>query len=554
MKSCLLRAYRIAILAVIAWLIHDQASWGQWNRFPRPGLAQVRLIFPDASELGPPDPHSGVQSVIDAAGSRLGGVLTTSPSADRIVGYSGPSNLLVGMDPSGAVKDVRILSSQDTPEHVAMIESRPEFLRQFQGWDPSADNSARHIDAVSGATLTSLAMAEGLHRRLTGNDLSLRFPEPLTLAEAAEIFPAAASLTNDADMLAVRDGAGALLGFLLRTSPQSDAVRGFRGPTDCLVALEIDRQTVKCVRIRRSYDTSSYVDVVREDPAYLKSFAGRTLQTLASLDYEKEGIEGVSGSTRTSFAVAEGLKLRAAAQSNPFAAPPTVLTWKWRDWALVGFVAGAALISFSPLRGRPRLRFAWQIALISGLGLFLGEFVSLALLGGWMRHGPAWQAAPGLCVYAAAALAIPWAARRQIYCHHLCPHGAAQEMIGRLRKRKFSVPHRIARLLEGIPFLLLAVAAFCLLGGAALNLTWLEPFDAWIPRAGAVVCLILALAGLAASAFIPHAYCRFGCPTGALLRFLRFAGSADRFGRRDAAALILTIAALAFWWWRRLHH
>jgi hypothetical protein len=42
---------------------------------------------------------------------------------------------------------------------------------------------------------------------------------------------------------------------------------------------------------------------------------------------------------------------------------------------------------------------------------------------------------------------------------------------------------------------------------------------------------------------VPLAYCRFGCPTGALLNYLRLQGPGDRFGRRDVAAL--TLLALA---------
>jgi hypothetical protein len=39
------------------------------------------------------------------------------------------------------------------------------------------------------------------------------------------------------------------------------------------------------------------------------------------------------------------------------------------------------------------------------------------------------------------------------------------------------------------------------------------------------------------------AYCHYGCPTGALLNFIRRRGSADRFGRREVAALVLVMAA-----------
>jgi hypothetical protein len=44
------------------------------------------------------------------------------------------------------------------------------------------------------------------------------------------------------------------------------------------------------------------------------------------------------------------------------------------------------------------------------------------------------------------------------------------------------------------------------------------------------------------------AYCHYGCPTGALLEFIRGHGRADRFGRRDIAALLLLALAIILSW------
>ncbi len=49
----------------------------------------------------------------------------------------------------------------------------------------------------------------------------------------------------------------------------------------------------------------------------------------------------------------------------------------------------------------------------------------------------------------------------------------------------------------------------------------------------------IAIVGLAVSLVVPMAYCRFGCPTGAVLNYLRLQGAGDRFTRRDLAALAL---------------
>jgi hypothetical protein len=44
------------------------------------------------------------------------------------------------------------------------------------------------------------------------------------------------------------------------------------------------------------------------------------------------------------------------------------------------------------------------------------------------------------------------------------------------------------------------------------------------------------------------AYCHYGCPTGALLNFVRAHGKADRFSRRDLAALLLLGLAVVLAW------
>ncbi len=49
---------------------------------------------------------------------------------------------------------------------------------------------------------------------------------------------------------------------------------------------------------------------------------------------------------------------------------------------------------------------------------------------------------------------------------------------------------------------------------------------------------------------MPQAYCRFGCPTGALLNFVRARGATDRFSRRDAVALVFVLLAIAL----NVHH
>jgi Na+-translocating ferredoxin:NAD+ oxidoreductase RnfG subunit len=228
--------------------------------------------------------------------------LQTSPLADDVIGYSGATNTLLMLDAAGRIIGTRILHSADTPEHVAEVVSKRSFFTQFKTL-----KAGEAPDTVSGATLTSQAIASGILRRMGSASTSLRFPREITLDEVQSVMPAAARL----DGKRIFDADGVLLGHAVRTSPVTDSLIGYKGPTDTLLVLDKDEKTVLHVRLRTSYDTEEYVGYVTGDKHFLSLFANMPVRDLAGLDFNKAGIEGVSGATETSYAVAEGLKRRA---------------------------------------------------------------------------------------------------------------------------------------------------------------------------------------------------------------------------------------------------
>ena len=71
----------------------------------------------------------------------------------------------------------------------------------------------------------------------------------------------------------------------------------------------------------------------------------------------------------------------------------------------------------------------------------------------------------------------------------------------------------------------------------------IEPFDVWLWSVAGIGTLAVAVVGLIASLFMPMAYCRFGCPTGALLNYVSHS-SGKSFNRRDLAAAMLLLASV----------
>lgn len=537
----ILRLARLCMLLAVALGIYRTSQWRQASVLPQATLEMVKNLVPSAGSVGARTPE-GLQPVLDAQGSRIGAVALTLPEEKKVMGYCGPSQVLVALGLDGRVTGWQLISSPDTPEHLEMVLRNKRFSKAYAGWKPGDPPPA--VEGVSGATLTSLAISESIKRRLSGATSagSFVFPEAVSLDEAKVLFPTAATLTPEGRKLRVASPDGSLLGWLVRTAPEADEVRGYQGPTEVLAALAPAGDKVLGIKLRRSYDNESYVDTVRGDRYYLGLFRGRTPAQLANMDYAKEGIEGVSGATETSYAVAESLKKRFA---SPEPAPAAAIGFRlgWQEWATVGIILGACLMAFTPLRGSKVARGAWQVILVGFVGLYLGALLSLNLFGGWMQNGVAWKAAPGLVLLAFTALLAPWGTRRQLYCHHICPHGVAQLWVGKLTKRKWTLSPRVASALGKVPGILLLLALASVAFGWGWKLAALEPFDAWIPLAANVAAITLALLGLAASAVVPQVYCHYGCPTGAIFKFLRTTGHADHWGRRDWLALVCVAMA-----------
>jgi hypothetical protein len=369
---------------------------------------------------------------------------------------------------------------------------------------------------------------------------------PLTVEEVQALFPSAYRLEIDEGERGgwhVIGGGGERIGYVLQTAPVSDPVIGYRGWTNTLIAFDPALRVVG-VRIRASQDTVEHVDDIKKDRGFLKTWNGRSWDEVAGGTPEEEGIEGVSGASMTSLAIADGIvrRLRAA---NPTVQPPISFRFGVRDVGLALIVFAGTVLAFTGTYGRPWLRRGFQVLVIVYVGFINADLLAQTLMVGWAQNGVPWRTAPGLVLLLAAALVLPWAAGKPLYCQQLCPHGHAQELLARVAPKRWrvSVPKNLAAGLRWLPALTLGIIVLVVMLVLPHDLAAFEPFDAYSIRAAGWATISIAVAGLVAACFIPMAYCHYGCPTGALLNFIRSHGRDDRFGRREIAALCLVLLA-----------
>ncbi|RCS47782.1 FMN-binding protein [Bremerella cremea] len=558
-RHFLLHGYRFAVIAAIAVLVRWHVA-EESNAKQEPveiALVQVQPFLPEAAMLRVATDREGAY-IENAQQSRLGWGVTTLPTARQLIGFSGPTNTLVVLDAQNTIRGIEILSSKDTPEHVAAVRQSQSFSEQFVGKTPEDLAGKSRLDAVSGATLTSLAIIESVAKVLGSEPPNYRFPQEIQLEEVVEILPEADSLVAKASpqgWFEIRDSAGHSIGTAWRTSPAADHHVGYQGPSDVLVVMDADEK-LKAVTLRASYDNEPYVRYVREDWSFPEYLAGYDLSQLAELDIEKAEIEGVSGATMTSQAATQAIGIAAAKALQPkqeidvAQSSATWIVFSWRDAATLGVIAAALAIAFTNLRGKKWVQYGFGALVIGYLGFFAGDILSMALLVGWAGHPIAWGKCIGLVAIGLAAFVVPLFSKKQLYCNHLCPHGAAQMMILRVTKKwHWTLPKRLRPILSAIPAVLLAVViliAFSIIDG---NLAALEPFDAYVPSIAGWASLSIAMGGLIFSAFVPMGFCRYGCPTGAVISHVRWNASSDQWTLRDSVAtLLLGLAVICFWW------
>ena len=366
---------------------------------------------------------------------------------------------------------------------------------------------------------------------------------PIKLSEIQALLPAASKIEADPSErrgLFVLDADGNRVGYALRTMPEVRHITGYSGWTDTLVVLDTSMKVVG-IRVRSSQDTKEHVfEQVVLDESFMTRLDGMTWDEVADRE-ARVGYDDVAGASLSSMAIANGIQHRFRASKQAAAAPPEPVRLRWSDAGLVAVLVVACAFTFTHLRSRTWARRAFQVVLIGYVGFATGQLLSQSLMAGWAAAGVPWRIAGGLALLLAAALIVPWATRRQLYCSHVCPHGAAQELVGRLSRWRLHLPRGVDRGLRWLPPLLIALVLVVTMFDLSLDRAHLEPFVAYQIHISSWAPIVIAVVGLVAAAFVPMAYCKYGCPTGLVLSFVRSHGKADGFGRREVVAGLLVL-------------
>jgi electron transport complex protein RnfG len=124
----------------------------------------LKRVFPEAESFTVVTPDAAWDAV--AGGAVIGTVHQVS-----IQGYSGPIQVMFGLNAQGAVTGARVLSHTETPGLGAKITTA-EFINQYAGKTADQvvlkkdDPSRGAIDAISAATISSRAVTKAIREAM----------------------------------------------------------------------------------------------------------------------------------------------------------------------------------------------------------------------------------------------------------------------------------------------------------------------------------------------------------------------------------------------------
>ena len=331
--------------------------------------------------------------------------------------------------------------------------------------------------------------------------------------------------------------------FVVNTKPLAKDVQGYGGPVPLKIHIKDGR--VAAVEAEPNAESPDFFNRAKE---LLNHWQGRSVDEALA-----EEVDAVSGATFSSKAIIANMQrgLAYAKQHGQWGEDGSVGALGTSAPPIEGGSAGALETSAPPIVGSSvgahgtsipsivaliavllgavvplfynnrRLHLVQLAVNVVVLGLWTGTFVSYTLFlrvfsGGVSLSAIGALAAPLLMLIVA--LIYPLAGRSGHYCANVCPFGSAQELAGKLSRRKLRITPRVLKLLSVLRNLLWGVLMALLLTGTCTAWIDYELFTAFLYSSASVWVMVLAALFLVLSVWVPRPYCRFVCPTGALIK------------------------------------
>ncbi len=292
---------------------------------------------------------------------------------------------------------------------------------------------------------------------------------------------------------------------VIHSLPLAKDVVGFSGRTP--VTVYIKDGVVQSIEADENEETLSFFNKVLKS-GLLNSWNGKSLQEAVDVKCDV-----VSGATYSSVAVIENVHRAIAYAAS---VEPASKGFKLFDLkTLVGMLVILIGVFFTLRRPQHKwMEVAYMILNVAVLGFWSASFLSIAQFVSWMSNGFTFSLTLMLLVVV---VLTPIFGRKGSYCHLHCPMGSAQELLNRVGLPQIKFSSKVNQILNKTRYYILVILLLSMWIGIGFDLMDYEIFSAFLLSSASNVVLVMAAIFIVLSLFIKRPYCRFVCPTGALI-------------------------------------
>lgn len=301
--------------------------------------------------------------------------------------------------------------------------------------------------------------------------------------------------------------------IIINTTTIGKDIIGYAGRTPINLYVK-DERIVKVEALKNS-ETPSFFKLV-ENSGLLNYWDGKSLSEAL-----EQRPDAVSGATFSSMAVAENVN-RAVSYINQIDSSKGSISSLFTLKNIIGILVILSGVFITLTRPKNKIFETIQLALnVIVLGFWCGSFLSLSQFVSWMSNGLNISISILAVLLLAVVLILPLFGTKGSYCHMHCPLGSAQALMGRVPFTKIKLGRKVSTFLNNLRYYILAALLLIMWVGNGFELMDYELFPAFIVESASTVVLVAAGVFLILSMFITKPYCRFVCPTGALLTVMQ---------------------------------
>ncbi|PXY01981.1 hypothetical protein DF185_04845 [Marinifilum breve] len=299
---------------------------------------------------------------------------------------------------------------------------------------------------------------------------------------------------------------------VINTLAFSKGVYGFGGPTPLLLQLDSSNR-IKNILLLENNETPDFIASIESD-GIISQWIGKNYKDMST---QKPDI--LSGATMTSNAINRSILNSLQSVSNGSNSTNWFAMMDIKTIAALLVIILGVIVSFR-YKTNKHVRTIQLVLNTVVLGFWCGKFISINVLLGWTANGMNLLTSSVVFLMLVLSIVMPlFFKKKSFYCNWICPFGSAQELAGKLNKKKFHPSPSLMKVLKHTQTFITLAVFFCLWMGIASDIVNYEPFSAFIFKHASLAVLIIAGISLLISIITPRPWCRFVCPTGQILNW-----------------------------------